>query len=185
MFKKILIATTLVASTSVFAQSSVTITSGNQAATTGVDSSIINVSAKTRLFGQTDADVGILTTRAETTDKLTNRYELGLTQNMPIDGTGLSFSLRGAVGQKAVSTSQPFNYHSVEPAVTAKVGAVTAKLGYRWRDAFNNVNADKSETTRFAITYDLTKKDKIGVGYDILRGDGANKSTTVAYTRNF
>ena len=86
---------------------------------------------------------------------------------------------------KAQSGSQDFSYYSVEPGVNAKFGAVTARVAYRYRDAFDTDNADRSNTMRYSVGYNVTKTDKVTLGWDNVSGDGANKTTTFAYTRSF
>ena len=185
MFKKILVVASVSLSTSVFAQS-VTVNAGIQTTdSNGVNSSVSGISVRTKVFEQTHLDIGIGMTRATNTHSLTNRYEIGLTPNFSVSNSNLSFSVRGALGQKAVSTKAPHNYYSVEPAVSANLGDFSVRVGYRWRDVFNNSYADKSQTTRLGISYGLTKNDRVGIGYDVQRGDGASKTTAVSYTRNF
>ena len=62
---------------------------------------------------------------------------------------------------------------------------MSAKLGWRYREAFNNVNADTTRTWRAGLSYDLTKKDAVGVRYDRMRGDTNQNIVAVNYTRSF
>jgi hypothetical protein len=95
---------------------------------------------------------------------------------------------RGAVGEK-YTTSANFTYYSVEPGVIVPVGStgVSAKVGYRFRNAFNdvNVNNDTTRTWRAGLSYDLTKKDTVGVRYDRVRGDSNQNVWAFNYTRGF
>jgi len=38
---------------------------------------------------------------------------------------------------------------------------------------------------RYGLSYALTKKDTIGVMYDVVRKDGAEKAYNFSYTRSF
>jgi hypothetical protein len=95
--------------------------------------------------------------------------------------------LRVATGQKTTSTTN-FNYYSVEPGITAPIGStgITARLGYRFRDAYDNaVNADQTRTVRAGLSYALTKQDAVGVRYDRVRGDTNSNNVAFNYTRSF
>jgi opacity protein-like surface antigen len=95
---------------------------------------------------------------------------------------------RGAVGEK-YTTSANFAYYSVEPGVIVPFGStgVSAKVGYRFRNAFNDVNTnnDTTRTWRAGLSYDITKKDTVGVRYDQVRGDSKQNIWAFAYTRGF
>jgi hypothetical protein len=184
---KFLVASLALASSSVFAQSSATIVYGVQdAVPTNVQSHITNFVARTTVVKNVlTVDGGIYTTTADVSRAITNRYEIGATA-----GHNLTDMFRGdvrvATGMKAVSTKQDFGYYSVEPGINAKLGDFTARVAYRFRTAYDSeVNADTSNTMRYSVGYNVTKQDRISVGYDRLRGDGANNSTTVSYTRSF
>lgn len=184
---KLIAAASLVAFSSLAsAQSSMTVTYGvkDTDATPSVQSHAVNMNVKTRAFSNVDVDGGIQTETTDRTNAVTNRYELGLSS-----GIDLSSFLRGdvrvATGWKQKSGVQDFRYYSVEPGITAKFGDLSARVAYRYRDAYDSVNADRSDTTRLSVGYALTKKDSIRVGRDWQRGDGANTQTTIAYTRSF
>jgi hypothetical protein len=116
---------------------------------------------------------------------LSSRMETGLTGTYPVAGIGLY--TRAAIGEKFTNTSN-FGYYSVEPGVTAPIGStgVTARVGYRFRNAFDpSANADTTRTWRAGLSYDLTKKDTIGVRYDRTRGDTNANGIAVNYTRGF
>ena len=184
---KLIAAASLVAfSAMASAQSSVTATYGvKEADVTNVQSHVLNMSVKTRAFTNVDLDAGINTETADVARTVTNRYEIGATT-----GIDLTSFLRGDVrvgtGMKQKSGVQDFGYYSVEPGVTAKFGDISTRVAYRYRTAYDsNVNADTSQTMRYSVGYALTKKDAIRLGYDVQSGDGANKQTTIAYTRSF
>jgi hypothetical protein len=169
------------------AQSSVTATYGVQSLVPSeVQNHIVNFTAKTAINSTFAVDAGIQTTVADVANTLTNRYEAGVTGAYSVASFATA-DLRGAVGQKAKSGSDSFTYYSVEPGVNLTLPAgFSARVAYRFRDAFDSAkNADHSNTQRVALGYALTKQDKISVGYDRLRGDGANNTTYVAYTRGF
>jgi len=78
-----------------------------------------------------------------------------------------------------------FAYYSVEPGVTYTMGKATAKVGFRFRDSFTEVNEDQTRTWRVGLAYAVTDKDTVGVRYDRVRGDSNNHSYNFAYTRSF
>jgi hypothetical protein len=131
-------------------------------------------------------DVAFSQTWKDNNGGLSSRMETGLTGTYPV--AGISLYTRAAVGEKFTNTSN-FGYYSVEPGVIAPIGTtgLTAKVGYRFRTAFNdvNVNNDTTRTWRAGLSYDLTKKDTIGVRYDRTRGDTNANGIAVSYTRGF
>jgi hypothetical protein len=184
---KLLVVALAVISSSVFAQSSMTVVYGVQEAVpSNVQSHITNFVGRTTVVKNVlTVDGGIYTTTADVSRAITNRYEIGTTA-----GHNLNDMFRGdvrvATGMKSVSAKQDFGYYSVEPGINAKLGNFTARVAYRYREAYDSsVNADTSNTVRYSVGYNLTKQDRVAVGYDRLRGDGANNSTTVSYTRSF
>lgn len=183
---KLIVATSLVAFSAIAsAQSSVTATYGVQSLTpSDVQNHIVNFSAKTAVTKDISVDAGIQSTIADVANTITNRYELGVSGGFSINPV-VTTDVRVASGMKAKSGSQDFSYYSVEPGVNAKFGAVTARVAYRYRDAFDTDNADRSNTMRYSVGYNVTKTDKVTLGWDNVSGDGANKTTTFAYTRSF
>lgn len=167
------------------AQSSVTATYGVQDLVPNTaQNHVINFVAKTAINSNFAVDAGIQTTTADVANTVTNRYEAGLTAGTSFGS--LTPDVRVAVGQKQKSGVESFSYYSIEPGVNVTLPAgFSARVAYRYRDAFNDVNADQSRTARVSLGYALTKADKVSVGYDQLRGDGANNTTYVAYTRSF
>jgi hypothetical protein len=61
----------------------------------------------------------------------------------------------------------------------------SVKVGYRVREAYSDSVADNSTTTRVALGYKLSKNDRISLGRDWQRGDGALTQTSLQYTRAF
>jgi len=147
---------------------------------------LTSLSVKNKLFGNVSGDLGLSADKNDATNALVNRYEVGGTYNQPLFGT-VSGDFRLATGWKAKSGSEVTSYYVIEPSVTAKIPSTAAsvKVGYRWRNAWASDVADNSTTTRLAVAYDITAKDKISLGRDWLRGDGANTQTTLQYTRAF
>jgi len=184
--KIVFMATLLAMTGAAFAQSSVTVVYGVQEGVpSGVQSHITNFVGRTAINKNFTVDGGIYATTADVARSITNRYEIGAT-----GGYDLTSIIRGdvrvATGMKAVSAQQDFGYYSVEPGVNAKFGDITTRIAYRFRTAYDSTaNADTSNTMRYSVGYNVTKQDRVSVGYDRVRGDGANNSTTVSYTRAF
>jgi hypothetical protein len=187
---KMLVAALLVAGSSIAsAQSSMTLGYAVQDdVSPAVQKHVNSVKVQTRLFGNVDGDIGISATTADVANTISNRYEGGLTYSHGLTSWA-SGSVRGAYGVKQSSGKPEFSYYSVEPALTVKtpIEGLSAKVGYRMRDAVNSdaVAADRNNTVRYQVAYALTKQDKVAVGYDIQRGDSANKTIALNYTRGF
>jgi len=132
-------------------------------------------------------DVSFSNQVKDTTQSLSSRAEAGLTGSYPV--AGISLYTRAAVGEKFTgsTTYGNFGYYSVEPGVLAPIGktGLTARLGYRFRSPFDTANNDTTRTWRAGLSYDLTKKDTIGVRYDQMRGDSNQNAVAVNYTRSF
>jgi hypothetical protein len=112
-----------------------------------------------------------------------SRAEVGLTGSMPLFGPVSAYT-RVGLGQKFTSSNN-FTYYSVEPGVAVKVPGVaglTARAGYRFRDAVDNTNSDNSETKRFSLSYQLSPKDTVSIGYD---RNASQNATKFGYSRNF
>jgi hypothetical protein len=184
--KIVLLATLLAFAGVASAQSSVTTTWGVQPLVPNTaQNHIVNFAAKTAINDTFAVDAGIYTTVGDTTNAVTNRYEAGLTGKYELTSV-VAADLRVATGIKQKSGVNDFTYYSLEPGVNAKFGDITARVALRYRDAYQgDANADQSRTMRYALGYNVTAKDKVTVGYDRLRGDGANNTTYVAYTRSF
>jgi len=183
--KIVLLATLLAFAGVASAQSSVTATYGVQDLVPNTaQNHIANFTAKTAINSTFAVDAGILTTTGDISNAITNRYEAGLTGKYELTSV-VAADLRVATGIKQKSGVNDFTYYSLEPGVNAKFGDITARVAWRYRDAYQDTNADQSRTMRYALGYNVTAKDKVTVGYDTLRGDGANNTTYVAYTRSF
>jgi hypothetical protein len=128
------------------------------------------------------ADLGATNYQQDNTKALSTRLETGITASIPMGPIGLY--ARTAIGEKYNNTKN-FAYYSIEPGVTYTLGKATVKVGYRYRDAVNEVNLDKTRTGRIGVSYALTNKDTIGVRYDKVTGDSWNHSYNLAYTKSF
>jgi hypothetical protein len=187
---KMLVVALLVAGSSIAsAQSSMTVGYALQDdVSPAVQKHVNSLRVQTRLFSNVDGDLGISATTADVANTITNRYEAGLTYSQPLTSWS-SAAVRAAYGYKQSSGKAEFNYYSVEPSVSIKtpVEGLSAKVGYRMRDAVNpsTLAADQNNTVRYQVAYALTKQDRIAVGYDIQRGDSANKTIALNYTRGF
>jgi len=146
------------------------------------DSHNYSVTIKESVTKNITADIAA-TQYVSPTDSLSTRAEVGGTYSHPVGPVGVY--TRVAVGNKFTGSTD-FGYYSVEPGVTAALGSgVSAKLGYRYRTAFDNTISDKTNTVRATVAYDLTKKDQIGVRYDKQYGDSQSHTVNLIYTRGF
>lgn len=183
---KMLALASLIAASSIASAQSVTVGYADKALTAGGQEHQTSLTVKRKAYGSFTGDIGVFATQNDKTEALSNRYELGVTYNQPLTSF-LSGDFRVAQGWKAKSGSTPTSYYVLEPSVTAKIPSTAAsvKVGYRVRNAWESDVADNSKTTRLSLGYDLTKVDKISLGRDWQRGDGANIQTSLQYTRAF
>ncbi len=184
-FKMSFVALAMVLSTAATAQS-VSLTYGYRDSDNGTTQTATGISARMKLFDGVDGDIGLsnLQDRANLTNGL--RSELGLSYSKPLFSV-FSGSVRLSHGFKMSSGKETVQYYNIEPAVTARIPgtALAARVGYRYRDTYSKNDNDRSDTTRYAVMYDLTKKDRIALNYDEQRGVGAAKQTSLVYTRSF
>lgn len=183
---KMLALASLLTLSSIASAQSVTVGYAQRALDAGGQEHQNSISVKTKAYGSFTGDMGISAVQKDSTNAITNRYELGVTYNQPLTSL-LSADFRVANGWKAKSGSDTTTYYVLEPSVTAKIPSTAAsvKVGYRVRNAWESDVADNSKTTRLALGYNLTKNDKISLGRDWQRGDGALTQTTLQYTRAF
>ena len=129
------------------------------------------------------ADVSFANAQTDGTNALSTRLEAGLTGTMPVGPVNVY--TRAATGEKYTNTTS-FGYYSIEPGVAVPFGALTAKVGYRYRSAYDSdVNNDQTHTMRYSLSYALSRADTIGVRYDRVKGDNDQKITAVTFTRSF
>jgi hypothetical protein len=180
--KKLAIATLALASLSAMATGSFTV-EGQHINNAGAAAQQQYVLGVKKGFSGFAGDLAISNAQTEGTNALSTRLEAGATVNGPI-----GLYARTAVGQKYSNTTD-FAYYSVEPGIAAAVpglSGVTAKVGYRFRSAFNgSQNNDQTQTARYALSYALSKVDTITAKYDRVKGDSNQKVVGFAYTRGF
>lgn len=180
--KKIALATLIALASTAFA-GSVTFEGQDQQGEKGaVGSTNYALSVKESISNTLAVDIGATNYQQDGTKALSTRLETGITASMPVGPVGLY--ARTAIGEKYNNTKN-FAYYSIEPGVTYTMGKATVKVGYRYRDATNEVNLDKTRTSRIGVSYALTNKDTIGVRYDKVTGDSWNHSYNLSYTRSF
>ena len=186
--KKILALVAILATGSVFAASgTIEYQDINGVNNTPTDQNNYSLTVKESINKNFVGDLGISQTSNKTSgaDTLAStRTEAGLTGSTSV--FGVTPYVRTALGQKFTSATN-FTYYSVEPGVAVPVGStgVTAKVGYRFRNAIDTANNDTTRTWRAGLSYDLTAKDTIGVRYDKMRGDTNQNIVAVNYTRGF
>jgi hypothetical protein len=185
---KLLVASTLLACSSVaLAQSSVTVSYADRTVdSNGQGVGITRLSAKTKLFSNIDGDIGINQAINSVTNSVTSRKEIGLSTGFEITSFAKA-TIRGATGIKSASGKAGVDFYSIEPGINVKlpIDGFSARVAYRYRNSYDVSDLDRSDTMRYAVNYDLSKVDKISVGYDVLSGNGAYKQTVFSYTRSF
>jgi len=90
------------------------------------------------------------------TAKTSTRIEGGVTYEAKV-ADKIAASLRTSLGEKYTGTTN-YGYYTVEPGVSyALTDALKLKASYRFRDAFNDSVADRTNTVKVGADYDLTK----------------------------
>jgi hypothetical protein len=187
--KKIALATILaIAATSSFA-ASLSLQYQNQEGKDGTaNSNAYVITVRENITKNFAADVQATTVSKESTGGLSSqRLELGGTGSVSL-APSLPFSVytRVATGQKFTTTGN-YSYYSVEPGVTAPIGrtGLSARLGWRYRNAYDAANGDETRTWRAGVSYAINKNNSVGVRYDSVRGDTNQNTVAVGYTRSF
>lgn len=152
---------------------------------TKATSSGLVLNVKENLTNNVTGDVVFSISKSDSTKAFAGRSETGLTYSNSVVGK-LSGYVRGAIGIKHNSGTSDTTYYSVEPGVTYGItDSLSARLGYRYRTAFNESVADQTNTLRAGLSYALNKKDTIGIRLDKVRGDSSINTVNVNYTRAF
>jgi hypothetical protein len=178
--KKLAIATLVALSVTAYAADSVTVEGQHINNNLAAAQQQYVLGVKKELTGFA-GDLAISNAQTEGTNALSTRLEAGATVAGPF-GT----YARTAIGQKYSNTTD-FTYYSVEPGIAAPIGyGLTAKVGYRFRSAFDpSQNNDQTHTMRYSLAYALTAKDSVALKYDRVNGDNNQKVVAVAYTVGF
>ena len=186
--KKIIAILALMISGSVFA-GSVSIEGQSIDGNKSADQKNFNMTAKEDINKNFAGHVQVSTTQTDGTNAVSTRLEAGVTGSVALFGPVSGYTTV-AVGEKYSSAGTgSFAYYSVEPGISAPIGntGLTAKVGYRYRTAFENanLNLDTTHTVRAGLSYALTKQDAVGVRYDKVSGDVKQNIVAVNYTRSF
>lgn len=105
-------------------------------------------------------------------------YQFGLTKD-------IAFYTRGAVGYK-LTDQEDSTYYSVEPGINVHVTQpLHIRVGYRYRDAFNDNIFDKTNTVRVGAEYALNKTNTLTFGVDRAYGDSEFLGINVGYAVKF
>jgi hypothetical protein len=182
--KKFFIIAVLAAGVSAFAGDSVTLESQhiNNIGSNAQQQYVLGV--KKEINSTFAGDISFSNAQTENTNALSTRLEAGVTGTAPIYGIVNGYT-RVALGQK-YTNSTSFTYYSIEPGVTVPFGALTAKVGYRYRSADDSgTNNDQTHTVRYGLSYAVTKLDTVGVRYDRVKGDNDQKIVALTYSRGF
>lgn len=134
------------------------------------DSTAYKVTIGTTLTDNLKVDLSNQFKQNDGTNTNSSRLETGLTYDQVLASKLTAYG-RVAVGEKFTSTSD-FAYFSVEPGIKYAVTPVwSVKAGYRYRNAFNGSNDDKTNTVRLGTEYAIAKNYTVGLGFDRVRGD--------------
>jgi hypothetical protein len=151
------------------------------------DQKNFNMTARGSINDNFTAHAQVSTTQTNSTNAVSTRLETGVTGTVGLFGPVKGYTTL-AIGE-AYKSAGNFAYYSVEPGVLMPIAStgLTARVGYRYRTAFNdaNVNNDTTQTVRVGLSYAITKQDSVGVRYDKVSGDGHQNGYAVNYTRSF
>ena len=180
--KKIVVASLALLSSLAFA-ASVTVEAQNQIGEKGAKNQTQSkLQVQESLTATFSVDASVTQAVQQGTSALSTRDEVGISGSWPVGP--IKFYTRVGTGAKYTNATH-FGYYLVEPGVAYSVGPVTARVGFRFRDAYDETNKDLSRTYRYGVSYAVTKKDTVGIRYDRLTGDSQNHSYYVNYTRSF
>lgn len=184
-FKMSVLAFMIVSSSTVMAQS-FTASYGFRETEKGAAITSTGLSVAFKATDTLRADFGISNLRDRDSFENNLRTEVGLTYSQDISKQ-LTGNLRVSSGIKMSSGKENVPYYNIEPSLTAKVGAtpLSVRVGYRYRNAYDVSDKDRSDTKRLSVRYALSKKDSFALGYDEQTGSGASKQTSLSYTRSF
>lgn len=94
-----------------------------------------------------------------------NRLETGLAYQTPI-AKDVVFYTRGAIGYKFTDNLDN-TYYSIEPGVKVQLTSpLNVRVGYRYRDSFNDQINDQTNTVRLGAEYALDKTQTLTFGVD-------------------
>ena len=112
------------------------------------------------------------------------RLETGVTYTQPVVDK-ISVYTRGALGYRFTSTVD-HTYYSVEPGVRFQATEpLNLRMGWRYRDSFNDTINFQTHTVRVAAEYALTKEDVLTVGVDRFYGDSQTMGYNLGYVHRF
>lgn len=138
----------------------------------------------TAVAKNTDVDVKSVFRNTNGSGDVNTRLEVGLTQKYDL-GRGFSAYARGAVGERWDQGSN-FSYYSVEPGIKyAVTPALGVRVGYRYRDSFQDNKGFQTNTLRLGAEYAVSKNGSIAVGYDRFYKDSEFNGLNVGYNFRF
>jgi hypothetical protein len=91
------------------------------------------------------------------------------------------------LGEK-IGSSSHFTHYAVDAGTKFPlIGSLNGDIGYRYRNAFETVNAYQSNRYHAALSYALTKEDTVAVRYSQAYGDTAEEKNSwrFTYSRSF
>lgn len=105
-------------------------------------------------------------------------YQYGLTQD-------IALYTRGALGYK-LTDQEDSTYYSVEPGVKFQLTQpLNVRVAYRYRTAFADSIADKTNTLRVSTEYALNKTQVVTFGVDRFYGDSETLGVNAGYVVKF
>jgi predicted porin len=118
-----------------------------------------------------NADFITIQNRNTTSLGLSNQYELGLAQRLPVNANVIPY-VRVAAGTIMPSTRARMDYVLFEPGVILRASAVPVftKIDYTVGTGTNTDDLDVT-MTRVALGYNLSKEVSVSVRKDWLKGD--------------
>jgi hypothetical protein len=126
-------------------------------------------------------DIAVTGVKVDSTQAISNRVEGGV---MVTSDHGLS--LRVAVGERYTGQTN-YAYYSINPSFAHPIGKTgfVGSVGWRWREAFDDVNNDQTKSWRVGLAYNVNKTNTVGVAYYKVNGTIEQNIIGLNYTRRF
>lgn len=138
----------------------------------------------TYVFENTSIDLSTKFRENDDTSETNTRLEVGATQYVPVTDW-LKLYGRAALGNRFDNTDD-FAYWSAEAGgVIPVTNCLSLKVGYRYRDSFEEDTEYQTDTVRVSVTYAVSENSSVFLGYDHFTGDTNVNGVNLGYAFKF